>query len=135
MAAEIRVVRQIHDNETLFRRIAPDFVKKDGSISTSAFKKNRVPDNEISLELEALSSPEECSNRGKTPGFAVGRLVALLPRSLGFDVRHDPLPNEEYPDVANYAHCIAIGENDEVKCKRLALGTTICFAASPRSPA
>lgn len=128
------IILPIDDDDALFRRIAPDFVKKDGSVSTSAFKRNRVPDNEISLELEALSSPEECSNRGKTPGFAVGRFVARLPRSLGFDVYHDPLPNDEYPDAANYAHCIAVGENDEVKCKWLALGTTICFAASPRPP-
>ncbi len=131
----MEIILPIDDDDTLFRRIAPDFVKKDGSVSTSAFKRNRVPDNEISLELEALSSPEECSNRGKTPGFAMGRLVAFLPRSLGFDVRHDPLPNHAYPDVVNAAHCVAGGENDEMKCKQLALGTIICLPASPRTTA
>jgi hypothetical protein len=134
VTTETRVILPINDDDTLFRRIAPDFVKKDGSISTSAFKTNRVPDNEISLELEALSNPEQCANRGKTPGFAVGRLVARLPRMLGFDVYHDPLPNAEYPDLNNYAHCLATGENDEEKCKRLALGTTICLAAISRKP-
>jgi len=73
------IILPIDDDDALFRRIAPDFVKKDGSVSTNAFKRNRVPDNEISLELEALSSPEECSNRGKDARVCGGAPCGLTP--------------------------------------------------------
>lgn len=54
---------------------------------------NSVPDNEISLNLPRLTTYEDtaCGRKGT---LAVIALKARLPRSLRFNVYHDPLPNE-----------------------------------------
>ena len=41
------------------------------------------------------------------------RLVDGGPRSLGFEVRHDPVPG-------NDAHTLIVGENSNALCKQLA---------------
>jgi hypothetical protein len=51
----------IEDADILYRRIAPYYIKKDGTISSAAFMKDRgkTPDNEISFEIARLTTPVE----------------------------------------------------------------------------
>jgi hypothetical protein len=105
----------IEDTDDLYRRVVPYYIKKDGSISSAAFMKDRgkIPDNEISVEIARLASPEECATRYGDRGFRVVALTAGSARSLGFDVRHDPLPD-------CYPHALIFGENSRERCQRLA---------------
>jgi hypothetical protein len=51
----------IEDADILSRRIAPYYIKKDGTISSAAFMKDcgKTPDNEISFEIARLTTPVE----------------------------------------------------------------------------
>jgi hypothetical protein len=110
-------IRQIENNDELYRRIAPAFFKADGSISSSAYKVNGRPDKEISVNLAYLTTIEKTlENR---PAFGVGSLLARYPRDIGLEVVHDPV----YPD--NEAHSLIKGACTNEHCSRLAKATSI----------
>lgn len=104
----------IADGDDLLRRVLPYFIKADDSVSSAAFKKrNKQPDNEISVELARLSSPVECAERYGPRGFRVIALTAGAARALSFEVRHDPLED-------CYPHSLIVGENNADRCEQLA---------------
>lgn len=125
------VIVKIEDDDLLYRRVRTDYIKQDGTISKSAFITNSKPDNEISLDLARYSTPERTS-QGPRGQMAVIQLVARLPRSLGFYVHHDPLPNASNPNIDNYAHTLAEGENTKGLCDSLAAGSGCIFPVSMR---
>src|ERR1700742_289840 len=86
-----RLSSEVFDDDGLYRRIAPSFLKPDGSVASAAFKTNGKPDDQISVDLARMTTPQRCAERAMRPGFAVGELIAGECRSLGFAVRHDPL--------------------------------------------
>lgn len=45
-------------------------------------------------------------------------LVAGSPRRIGFDVIHDPQPD-------NVAHCLIVGEHTKQRCRLLAEATSV----------
>ena len=49
-------VRQIEDDDELYRRIPPNYFKTNGTISSSAYKLNGRPDREVSANLAYLSN-------------------------------------------------------------------------------
>jgi hypothetical protein len=103
----------VEDGDALYWRLVEQFVKGDGSVSSAAFKVNSKPDNQISTDLARLTTPQESVNRVGRAGFLLGALLANGPRALGFEVRHDPLPD-------NPAHTLIVGENTNVRCRELA---------------
>jgi hypothetical protein len=103
----------IADDDALYRRIAPHCFKRDGTISSSAFMTNNVPDDQISVDLARLTTADESLARAPRPGFGLGDLLASEPRRLGFTVRHDPIPE-------NPAHALIEGQNTKELCRRLA---------------
>jgi hypothetical protein len=109
----------IDNDDALYRRLAPHCIKPGNAISSAAFKTRNQWDTQISVDLARLTTPHQClamvANR---PGFKLGRFVARVPRSLGFEVRHDPQPD-------NPAHCIIRGANDEHKSRAMASQMTI----------
>ena len=111
---------EIADEDGLYRRLVTYHIKPDGKVSSAAFKRRDKPDNEISVDLARLTTPQDCLQRAERPGFSVGELLAPVPRSLGFLVRHDPL--EE-----NYAHSLIVGPNDDAKCRSLAEATQVVY--------
>jgi len=110
-------VRQIEDNDELYRRIAPPFFKEDGSISSSAYKVNGRPDKEISVNLAYLTTIDKTLEN--KPTFGVGSLIARYPREIELEVVHDPL----YPE--NKAHSLIKGAHTNEHCSRLAKATNI----------
>jgi hypothetical protein len=110
-------VRQIEDNDELYRRIAPHFFKEDGSISSSAYKVNGRPDKEISVNLAYLTTIDKTLQ--DRPTFGVGSLIARYPREIELEVVHDPI----YPD--NKAHSLIKGACTNEHCARLAKATII----------
>jgi hypothetical protein len=108
----------IATEDLLYRRIFAQFVKSDGRVSSAAFKVNSRPDNEISVDLAKLTTPEESVNRAGRPGFLLGQLVTGGVRQIGFEVRYDPVPG-------NPAHSLITGENSNPLCRQLAVLVTI----------
>ena len=113
-------VVEIDNDDQLYRRlIIRDHINPDGSVNSAAFKgRNWKPDPHISVDLAKLTTPEKCLAYPGRPGFSVGMLVARVPRSLGFTVRHAPEPD-------NYAHSLIEGNNERKKCRLLAEATTV----------
>ncbi|MBO1347137.1 MAG: hypothetical protein EBE86_006960 [Hormoscilla sp. GUM202] len=109
---------EIVDNDQLYRRLVSFHVNPDGTVNSAAFKRRGKPDNSISVDLARLTTPQETLERSGKEGFGLGVLVAIEPRSQGFDVRHDPLPD-------NPAHSLIEGENNKRKCRLLAEATTV----------
>lgn len=111
-------VRQIEDDDELYRRIAPSFFKGDGSISSGAYKLKGHPDKEISVNLAYLTTIEKTLQ--DRPNFGVGSLLARSPRDIGLDVVHDPQVN---PD--NESHSLIKGACTKEHCSRLAKATSV----------
>lgn len=113
---------EIVDQDELYRRLSKlSHIKKNGKISSAAFKRNKQPENSISVDLARLTTPQESLDRvgeDRKDQFILGVLVAAYPRSLGFYVRHDSLPD-------NLAHSLIEGENDGEKCNLLAENTIL----------
>lgn len=87
-----------------------------GRVNSSAYVTNRKPDNEISVDLARLTTPE-ATLRGR-PDFGIGSILAGAARRLEFDVVHDPLED-------NPAHTLIRGENSRLKCRLLAEETIV----------
>lgn len=118
---------EIKDDEDLLRRFPPNLLNSDGSLSSSAYKTNGEPDNEISVHLARLVDPEEVLRRASRPTFGVGSIVARCPRDLGFSVYHDPLPEDD-------SHSLIAGQNSRAKCRILAEKTKVVRFPRSTSP-
>lgn len=121
MTAEVTEIEEIADDDQLYRRLVSFHINPDGTVNSAAFKLRGKPDPSLSVDLARLSTPEETASRPGTPGFGVGVLEASGPRSIGFQVRHDPFPD-------NPAHSLIEGENTKQKCRRLAEFTTVIIS-------
>jgi hypothetical protein len=109
----------VADADELYRRIVHYFVLDDGRVSSAAFKDRRgKPDPSISVDIARLTTPEACLAHAPNASFRLGGLLAAAPRALGFDVRHDPEPD-------NYSHALILGDNSAAKCRRLAEQTRL----------
>lgn len=109
----------IEDDDWLYRRLHPYCFKKNGALSSAAFKTNGFPDCEISVDLAKLTTPFESVHRAGKPGFRLGQLQAGGPRRLGFDVIHDPLRFTERPECDNEPHSLIKGMNTPELCHEL----------------
>jgi hypothetical protein len=122
MSEEIADLEEIAERDELYRRLSKlSHIKKNGKVSSAAFKRNKQPENSISVDLARLTTPQESLARvgeERKAQFVLGILVAEYPRSIGFCVRHDPLPD-------NRAHSLIEGQNDGEKCNLLAENTTL----------
>jgi hypothetical protein len=104
---------RVNDEDALSRRFHRDHVRRNGTLSSAVFKKRGTPDTEISVDVARLTTVEETIARANAPGvFGVAQLLARIPRSLSFDVRHAPLHED-------YAHALIVGENDDERCARM----------------
>ncbi len=121
MAAELE---QIADDDELYRRLAPEHVNPDGTVNSAAFKRGKQFDQSISVDLARLTAPARML--AYRPVFGLGVLVAAVPRSLGFTIRHDPLPD-------NAAHSLIEGENSRAKSRLLAEATTVAVHPGQRA--
>lgn len=92
---------EIDDEDCLLRRVAnrPDLVKRDGDVvrpSSVAFRPAGL-DDKISVEIrKLLKEPSDpLSTLADHPDHGLVEFRAGLPRSLGLDVEHDPLPDND----------------------------------------
>lgn len=111
-------IEAIDDRDELYRRLAPDFVKADGTVSSATFKRAKNPDPEVSVDLARLTTPDETLRRADRLHFGIGVLTASVPRSLGLTVRHDPVDG-------NPAHSVIEGQTTRQQPRLLAEQTRI----------
>lgn len=109
------MLEHIGDNDELYRRVAPVYIKQDGSISSKAFYFKGKPDPSVSVDLGRLTTKRESVNRARKPDFGLGVLIARNPRIHGFNVHHSPDDENE-----NFSHSLIQGENTKELCYRLA---------------
>ena len=77
-------VTEILDEDALYRRLLPYYVKAGGRVSSAAYKRRgKVPESEISVDLARLTTPEETLRRAPSPSFALGSILTAVPRRLG----------------------------------------------------
>lgn len=111
----------IADADDLHRRLAPGWVT-GGVVNSAAFKRNGVPDDEVSVDLARLTTPEKTLQ--DRPDFGIGNIVAGAVRRCGFDAVHDPL--EENP-----AHSLIRGNTSKAGCRLLAEQMVVIIAPRP----
>lgn len=108
----------IDDDDELYRRLARHHVKENGQVSSSAFKRGKDPDPEVSVNLARLMAYDEMLRRANRPDQGVGVIVARVPRALGLTVRHDPVEG-------NPAHAVIEGQASRAQPRQLAEQTRI----------
>ena len=102
-------VQEVADADDLYRRIHPSQVK-DGKLTSAAFK-----DLQLSVDLARLTTPQRSLSRHPSHGLA--SITALVARSLGQEVIHNPLN-------INPAHALVIGNKSLATARSLARSAT-----------
>jgi len=109
----------ISDEDALSRRIRRDHLRRNGTVSSMAFKQRGTPLAEISVDVARLTYLEETIARGGGGGpFGVAQLLARVPRHLSFEVRHAP-------EEDNSAHALVVGHNNDERCALLAEASSV----------
>jgi len=87
----------IEDEDWLYRRLPPAFVKPDGTLSDKLVMRNseanrnkREPDPDISVNWDCCSMPEQSLAQAGRPTHGICGLQAQFPRSLDLAVTHTP---------------------------------------------
>jgi hypothetical protein len=116
-AAETIVVL-IQDDDLLYRRLSSiGHLRPDRSVNSNAYKFNREPDPEPSVDLSKLTSPKESLARAPNENFVLGVLRAGDIRGLGLDVTHRPIVDGP---KRNPAHSVILGNVSRETCRQLA---------------
>lgn len=121
----------------LYRRLAPSHVypathrkpEKRGTVNSTAFKYDGDPQQEISVALAGMVTPEECANRGKYAGrgHGVGAIAVADVLAIGLRVRHDPVLGS-VDGMDTEAHAVIVREGGLITaddCDRLARATRV----------
>lgn len=121
---------RIAGDMTLYRRLRPSDVK-NGRVNSFAFKMGKINgqppqyeyDREISVEISAMATMDECIRRGGPPiGPPIFGLAGVEARwvraALGFNVCHEPLEG-------CYPHAQIMGKNTREISRRLAEQMTV----------
>lgn len=105
----------IENEDWLYRRLSlGNGIKKSGTASSAVFRRFDEPEQEPSVDLAKLTTPQESVDRAGSPGFRLSRMQAKEPRTIpGFDVVHSPRCD-------NPAHGHITGENTHERCRLLA---------------
>jgi len=112
------------DDDQLYRRLAPHHVRDDGTVNSSAFKREKGYDPSVSVDLARLTaSPAEALRT--RPTFGVGVLLVADVRTIGLSVRRDPLPE-------NPAHCFIEGLANRDQARQLAALTRVLIQPQPK---
>jgi hypothetical protein len=123
----------ISDEDWLYRRLALNHLRSDGTVNRTAFMRNSVPPNkgkepdpEVSVDLARLTTPPNSpagslATAGK-PHQGIAAMQAVFPRGLGLEVIHAPVTSP--PELRNPAHSLILGNAGERAmelCDRMAL--------------
>ncbi len=119
---EVALTEIIGDEDWLYRRLALNHLRSDGTVNRTAFMRNSLPpgkgkepDPQVSVDLARLTTPPHSPTgslaAARRPNQGIGALQAGFPRMLGLDVLHDPIV--EPPEMVNRAHTLIQGNASE----------------------
>jgi hypothetical protein len=113
-----RIVEIVHSDD-LYRLIDPDWIEKDGSVTSQTYRVDRETDgfHHVSVYLARLTTPEAILQMA-WKNHRLGIIAARVPLRLRLNVIHTP-------ELAQQAHCDIVGNITESLRKRLAEETTI----------
>jgi hypothetical protein len=120
----------VFDTDVLYRHLHQQHVDRHGNVRSNAYKYNRIPQSEPSVDLAKLTTPEESLARRK-PDWGLGTLTAADVRAIDdLDVRHDPLAGDPAAGIPpNPAHAVIETLPDSTEglhyCDELASRTTV----------
>ena len=87
----------IEDEDWLYRRLPPVFLKPDGGVSDKLFMRNseanpkkKEPDPDISVDWDRYATPEQSLVLAGRPAHGICGLQAGFPRTLDLTVTHTP---------------------------------------------
>ena len=120
----------IDDEDLLWRRIAPAGLHQETPErfrpNSLAFQDNRPGSDGLSVHLARLTTIKSVSER--YPEYSVVEFPAKLPRSMGYEVVHDPTPDDPshtlIKPTPNRAHSKTIAKSDRLRWVRLHLPVT-----------
>jgi hypothetical protein len=116
-------VDDITDDDELYRRLAPHHLREDGTVNSSAFKREKGYDPQLSVDLARLTvSPR--GTLSTRPTFGLGVLRVGDVRAMGLSVRSDPL-------LDNPAHCLIEGLVTRDQARQLAALTRVLVLPTP----
>lgn len=111
----------LEPEDLLYRRLHLSSVK-DKVVTSGAYKVDGEYPWEISVDIaKALNDPRDCLRT--RPFHGVGEVTIEDVMSLGLEVRHDPIPE-------NNAHALIVG-NTRAKAKLLAKHTRVVIEPQP----
>ncbi len=99
MAGELSAwpIETINDEDWLYRRLPPVFIKPDGTLSDKLFTRSseanrnrREPDPDISVDWDRYATPEQSLAHAQRPTHGICGLQARFPQSLDLTVTHTP---------------------------------------------
>lgn len=109
---------EITEADSLYRRFPISdepkysvFWKQDSNgnkIPSSAAFKTKPNENGLSVDIAALTTPEQ--TKGPNNNFGVAEIPASIPLQSGYSCNHDPLPD-------NNAHALIVGNTDKIAKK------------------
>jgi hypothetical protein len=111
------------DDDELYRRLAPHHVRDDGTVNSSAFKREKGYDPLISVDLARFTASPQDALRTR-PTFGLGILRVGDVRAMGLSVQRDPLPD-------NPAHCLIEGLATRDQARQLAALTRVLVPPTP----
>jgi len=105
-------IEEIADEDWLYRRLALNHFRSDGTVNRTAFmrnstppKKGKEPDPEVSVDLARLTTPPNSAvgslAAAGRPNQGIATLQANFPRGLDLEVVHAPVM--EPPNLRNVA--------------------------------
>jgi len=103
----------------LFKRLPPIAVNADGTVNSAAYKLDKKPNPEPSLDLgRKTNGPYDALARAPKPGYGIGSITVKDIRDCGCDV-------EYRPEGGNDAHCVILGNKDRATARALAEKTKV----------
>ncbi|MFN8637412.1 MAG: hypothetical protein U0893_26470 [Chloroflexota bacterium] len=129
----------IADDDSLYRRVPPIFVKPDGTLSDKLFMRNsesnrnkKEPDPDISVDWDRYATPEQSLVRAERPTHGICGLRAAFPRSLDLTATHSP--DREHDNRAHASIRGNEGPRAKQRCFRLAEQASKHLLIRPTSP-
>lgn len=111
-------LENIDDDDVLYRRVHPLWIKENGEVQSAAFQ-NQTGTDEMSVDLGRLTTPEATTLRD--PSYGVASLEAGLARSLQQEVYH-------VPEGGNCAHSTVKGHKPPSIRRQLRNGSKLILA-------
>jgi len=99
---------EIRDEDGLYRRIHPSWIKDKG-ISSAAFKQSSL---DLSVDIARLTTPDKVLSSHQN--YGIGIVTAGFFRHLKLVIYHAPEP-------CNYAHAIVLGKITQSMAKKISL--------------